>query len=532
MSGKFAMRIIGCDLAQDCDLPCGWAHGRILEVRVEVGDMPTDLPGKFDAEQKRILALTLVPLFMSLLSVSIVNVVLPAVQESIHAGSSQLQWVLSGYALAFGVLLVAAGRAGDVYGRGRLFILGVSLFGLGALVSGLAPTPIVLNIARVAMGLGSGFLNPQAIGLIQQYFKGAQRGKAFGLFGGVVGVSVAIGPVLGGVLISLFGPEIGWRAAFLVNVPICVVAILLAKAWLPDSAWEPVPAEHSTSSMPVVSKNGSAPRPKADLDPVGLVSFGLAVLLVMLPFVESSVGPWIWGSMVVAAALFVFWAFWEKKYRQRGGEPMIDMELFRTRSFANGTMLIGLYFVGVTSIWVLVALYMQSGLGHTALASGLMGLPAAAASAISAPIAGRHIVRMGRPLVLIGMGSVLFGLLTTALLVYLHGQVGLSEWWMLLSLTFVGGGQGLVVSPNQTLTLADVPMRYAGSAGGVLQTGQRVGTSIGIAAITGIVFAIVAHSTWPTAMVVGLLVIAVVVILAGAIGVRDVVTSRREAQAA
>ena len=103
---------------------------------------------------------------------------------------------------------------------------------------------------------------------------------------------------------------------------------------------------------------------------------------------------------------------------------------------------------------------------------------------------------------------------------------------MLLSLTFVGGGQGLVVSPNQTLTLADVPMRYAGSAGGVLQTGQRVGTSIGIAAITGIVFAIVAHSTWPTAMVVGLLVIAVVVILAGAIGVRDVVTSRREAQAA
>lgn len=133
--------------------------------------MPTDLPGKFDAEQKRILALTLVPLFMSLLSVSIVNVVLPAVQESIHAGSSELQWVLSGYALAFGVLLVAAGRAGDVYGRGRLFILGVSLFGLGALVSGLAPTPIVLNIARVAMGLGSGFLNPQAIGLIQQYFK-------------------------------------------------------------------------------------------------------------------------------------------------------------------------------------------------------------------------------------------------------------------------------------------------------------------------------------------------------------------------
>ncbi|WP_035810293.1 MFS transporter [Curtobacterium sp. S6] len=486
----------------------------------------------FAGEQKKILALTLVPLFMSLLSVSIVNVVLPSVQDSLGAGSSALQWVLSGYALAFGVLLVAAGRAGDVYGRGPLFMAGVGLFGLGALVSGLAPSVLVLNIARVAMGLGSGLLNPQTIGLIQQYFKGAARGKAFGMFGGVVGVSVAIGPVLGGVLVALFGESIGWRASFLVNVPICVIALLLAKAWLPESAWKPVPAEHSTSSMPVIDPAHPQRRPKADLDPVGLVSFGLAVLLVMLPFVESSVGPWIWGSIVVGAGLMAFWVWWERRYRRRGGEPMIDMDLFATRSFANGTMLIGLYFVGVTSIWVLVALYMQSGLHHTALASGMMGLPAAAASAISAPIAGRYIVRIGRPLVLIGMSSVLFGLLTTALLVYLHGAMGLSEWWMLLSLTFVGGGQGLVVSPNQTLTLADVPMRYAGSAGGVLQTGQRVGTSIGIAAITGIVFAMVARSDWPTAMMTGLLVIAVVVIMAGCIGVRDMMQGRGEAKAA
>lgn len=507
-------------------------HGRLGPARVQVEDMSNDSPGKFDAEQKRILALTLVPLFMSLLSVSIVNVVLPSVQTSIGASSSELQWVLSGYALAFGVLLVAAGRAGDVYGRGRLFILGVSLFGLGALVSGLAPSAIVLNIARVAMGLGSGFLNPQTIGLIQQYFKGSQRGKAFGMFGGVVGVSVAIGPVLGGVLISVFGQAIGWRTAFLVNVPICIIALLLARAWLPESAWKPVPPEHSTSSMPVIDPNTPGARRKADLDPVGLITFGLAVLLVMLPFVESSLGPWIWSSIVVAVALLVFWAYWERRYRRRGGEPMVDMELFRTRSFANGTMLIGLYFVGVTSIWVLVALYMQSGLGHTALASGMMGLPAATASAISAPIAGRHITRIGRPLVLIGMSSVLFGLLVTALLVFLHGHYGVSEWWMLLSLTFVGAGQGLVVSPNQTLTLADVPMRYAGSAGGVLQTGQRVGTSIGIAAITGIVFAIVAKSGWSTAMMVGLLVIAVVVVLAGCIGVRDLVQGRRESLAA
>ncbi|WP_085529172.1 MFS transporter [Kocuria massiliensis] len=484
----------------------------------------------FDTEQKKILALTLVPLFMSLLSVSIVNVVLPSVQDSIGASSSELQWVLSGYALAFGVLLVAAGRAGDVYGRGPLFLAGVGLFGAGALASGLAPSALVLNIARVAMGLGSGLLNPQTIGLMQQYFKGTARGKAFGLFGGVVGVSVAVGPVLGGVLVAVFGETLGWRASFLVNVPICVVALLLAKAWLPDSAWKPVPAEHTTSSLPVVDPDRPMRKRKVDLDPVGLVMFGLAILLIMLPFVESAAGTWIWSSLVVGCGLLGLWVLWESRYRRRGGEPMVDMALFKTRSFANGTMLIGLYFVGVTSVWVLVALYMQSGLHHTALASGMMGLPAAAASAISAPIAGRHIVRIGRPLVLMGMLSVLFGLLSTAFLVYLHGTIGLSEWWMLLSLTFVGGGQGLVVSPNQTLTLADVPMRYAGSAGGVLQTGQRVGTSIGIAAITGVVFATVASSDWPTAMMTGLLVIAAVVVLAGCVGVRDMMQGRRAAR--
>jgi MFS family permease len=201
--------------------------------------------------QRRILGLALVPLFMSLLSVSIVNVVLPSLQKDIGATSSQLQWVLTGYALAFGVLLVAAGRAGDVFGRGKLFLIGVSMFGVGSLVAGLSPDPVTLNIARVVMGFGSGFLNPQGIGLIQQYFSGAQRGKAFGIFGGVVGVSVAIGPVLGGFLIQLFGVGIGWRAAFLINVPFCILAMLLAKPWLPKSAWKPVPPGSASSTQPI-----------------------------------------------------------------------------------------------------------------------------------------------------------------------------------------------------------------------------------------------------------------------------------------
>lgn len=489
----------------------------------------------FDPTQRRLLTLTLVPLFMSLLSVSIVNVILPSVQVDIGASSSALQWVLSGYALAFGVVLVAAGRAGDVFGRAKLFIAGVVLFGAGSLVAGLAPTPLVLNLARVVMGLGSGLLNPQVIGLMQQYFSGTQRGRAFGIFGGIVGVSVAIGPVLGGLLISVLGAGAGWRASLLVNVPICLVALIAAKPFLPASAWEPVPEEHSTStsSLPVVRRNGAggagaSGRRRVDLDPVGLGLFGVAIFLVMLPFVESSVGVWVWVALPVAAALLVAWVRWERRYSARGGEPMVDMGLFRTRSFANGSLLIALYFVGMTSVWVLIAQYMQEGMGHTALAAGFIGLPSALASAITAPLAGRKVVQVGRPMVLWGIGLVLTGILLSIGVVVLRESVGLSEWFLLGTMVFVGVGQGLVVSPNQTLTLADVPVRYAGAAGGVLQTGQRVGTSIGIAAITGVAFSVLARTDWNMAVAVGFGLIAVIVVLAGLVGVRDQRQARAE----
>lgn len=489
----------------------------------------------FDPTQRRLLTLTLVPLFMSLLSVSIVNVILPSVQADIGASSSALQWVLSGYALAFGVVLVAAGRAGDVFGRAKLFIVGVVLFGAGSLVAGLAPSPLVLNLARVVMGLGSGLLNPQVIGLMQQYFSGTQRGRAFGIFGGIVGVSVAIGPVLGGLLISVLGAGAGWRASLLVNVPICLVALIAAKPFLPASAWEPVPEEHSTStsSLPVVRPNGAggagaSGRRRVDLDPVGLGLFGVAIFLVMLPFVESSVGVWVWVALPVAAALLVAWVRWERRYSARGGEPMVDMGLFRTRSFANGSLLIALYFVGMTSVWVLIALYMQEGMGHTALAAGFIGLPSALASAITAPLAGRKVVQVGRPMVLWGIGLVLTGILLSIGVVVLRESVGLSEWFLLGTMVFVGVGQGLVVSPNQTLTLADVPVRYAGAAGGVLQTGQRVGTSIGIAAITGVAFSVLARTDWNMAVAVGFGLIAVIVVLAGLVGVRDQRQARAE----
>src|SRR5699024_1629964 len=209
-----------------------------------------------------------------------VNVILPDMQRSIGASNSAIQWVLSGYTLAFGVFLVAAGRAGDLFGRGRLFVIGVGVFALGSLIAGLSPDPLVLNIARISVG---------------------------------------IGPVLGGGLIAVLGDEWGWRSAFLINVPIALAAIVLGKVWLPKSAWFGSGAEPDPRD-----------RHRADFDPVGLVLLAFGTLLIMLPFLERSAGAWIYALVPAGAAIVFGWVKWENRYARRGGSPMVDMQMFRT----------------------------------------------------------------------------------------------------------------------------------------------------------------------------------------------------------
>lgn len=474
------------------------------------------------AGQRRILAVMLVPMFMSLLSVSIVNVILPDMQRSIGASNSAIQWVLSGYTLAFGVFLVAAGRAGDLFGRGKLFVTGVSVFALGSLIAGFAPDPVVLNTARIVMGIGSGLLSPQGVGMLQQYFHGKLRGRAFGMFGTIVGVSVGIGPVLGGGLIAVLGQEWGWRSAFLVNVPIALAAIILGWFWLPKSAWTGSDAE-----------NKKAGGRHADFDPVGLVLLALGTLLVMLPFLERAAGAWIYALVPLGAIVIWLWVRWENRYARRGGSPMVDMALFRTRNFAYGASLTAMYFVGMPGVWVIVALYLQNGLGFPALEAGLMGLPSALFAAVSAQLAGRVVLTFGRKMVVLGVGVALVGVVCSALLVLAHEGLGISIWWMLATLALTGMGQGMAISPNQTLTLADVPVEYAGSSGGVMQTGQRVGTAIGIAIVTAVFFVVQELAGYGGAIVAGFGFIALAMVIAGVIGIVDLARGRsKEGQVA
>nr|WP_299380424.1 MFS transporter [uncultured Halomonas sp.] len=467
-----------------------------------------------DSTRWRILAVLLAAIAMSLINVSIVNVALPSIQEGLGASQSDLQWVLSGYALTFGVVLVAAGRAGDLLGRGGIFIIGVGVFTVASIASGLAPDADWLNAARFVQGVGSGLLSPQAVGMIQQYFRGAERGRAFGHFGTAVGLSVGIGPVLGGLLIELGGADLGWRLTFLANVPIGIAAIIMALAWFPKPLFSHEPKESTNAPHGILHTFRS-------LDPIGAVLLGLAVFAALFPFMESQSSPLTWLLLPLGIALVALWIRWERRYARLGRSPMVDLSIFSTRSFTNGALIMTLYFTGMTSIWVLVALYLQQGLGESALATGLISTPAAFISAFAANWAGRRVMTYGRKMVIWGLFLALTGLAASIAVVLLHAGGYLSIWWLLLSLALIGTAQGAVISPNQALTLAEVPLQYAGSSGAIMQTGQRIGTSIGIAVITAAVFASLNVTSWSMAVALGFGLIMLVVLGALGVAIKD-----------
>ncbi|HEU4347618.1 MAG TPA: MFS transporter, partial [Actinoplanes sp.] len=207
---------------------------------------------------------------MALLDVSIVNVALPSIRADLHLAPGELQWVLSGYALTFGLLLVPAGRLGDARGRRGVFIAGLAGFTLASAAAGLATGPLSLIVARLVQGAAGGVVMPQISGLIQQLFEPRERGRPFGLLGSTIGISTAVGPLLGGLLIQAFGAQSGWRWIFYINVPIGVVAIVLGWRWIPGG-----------------SARAGTPRTRASMDPIGVLLLGVGVLLLLLPLVQE-----------------------------------------------------------------------------------------------------------------------------------------------------------------------------------------------------------------------------------------------------
>jgi EmrB/QacA subfamily drug resistance transporter len=413
------------------------------------------------------LAVVLIAGFMQLVDISIVNVAIPSIQRDLDATYSQIQWVLAGYQLAFAVMLITGGRLGDIFGRKRLFMIGMAGFTLASALCGLAQSPGMLIGSRVLQGLMGAVMFPQILSVIQVTFPPKERAGAFGLFGATIGLATITGPLVGGLLIQadLFGLQ--WRPIFLVNVPIGVLALAAAARYLIESR---------------------APR-ALRLDPIGVTIITAGLLLFVYPLVQGRDLDWpLWTflSMAAAVPVLVLFGVYERHKKRLDGSPLIDLDLFRQRSFVPGLAVAGIFFMGIPAFFLTFSLWLQIGLGFTALHAGLTGIPFAVGSAVAsaasvrlAPALGRRILSVGSLLLVAGMAALIWT-------VDRYGGA-IHSWQLIPALLVCGLGLGSVVAPLVNVVLAGIRGQDAGAASGVLSTVQQVGGAVGVAMI-GVIF--------------------------------------------
>lgn len=418
---------------------------------------------------------------LTILDLVKINVVLTPIQETLGTTTTHTQLIVAGYVLAFGITLVPSGRLGDQWNRKAMFLIGLSIFAAASLGAALAPTANTLVVARIIQGLAAGVLMPQVLGMIQNLFPGPTRGQAFGIFGASIGLGTAFGPTVGGMFVGIFGPELGWRWTFGMNVPLALIIIPLA-IWL-------LPGRQARDAK------------DRDLDLVGVLLMSVTVLFVMLPFVLTSGtdadSGLRWLFLIAGAISAAVFVWWEKRYVSQGRSPVLDFRLFNFASYRNGVIITTLWFAMMPTTFLIMTLFNQQALGHEAVVVGMITIPYAIISAIAAAIIGRFTARYATQLVIWGLA-----LFVAALL----GLAAVSQWVaaehvpmaMAIALAMAGAGPGFVMAANQMRTLKYVPLEQAGVAGSFQQVGQRLGNAVGIA-VGSAVFYSLSSSVKPVA---------------------------------
>ncbi|MCU1477434.1 MAG: transporter [Subtercola sp.] len=414
----------------------------------------------------------LIGMSMALLDTTIVNVALPTIRTDLNASESTLSWIISGYALAFGLALIPAGRLGDRIGHKWVFFVGIALFTVASFTCGLAQTDTELIVSRVIQGLAGGIFVPSVTAYIQLLFQGKSRGKAFAIMGAVIGVSSALGPIIGGLIIQAFGEESGWRLVFWVNLPFGVIALIAAAMLLPK-------------------RSASDTRVKGGVDWIGvlLVSGGFVALLV--PLIQGQQEGWpLWTYLVLAlgVVLLAAFGFWELWYTKRDRVPLVPPSLFRHASFTGGVVLALVYFAAFTSIFFTISILWQSGLAHTPLESGVVSIPFAVGSIITSSQSNKLSALLGRNVLIIGTALVSIGLIWMWLVLSNTQPADLTNWLLFAPLLIAGLGNGLFIAPNLQFIVATVERQDAGSASAVISAMQRIGSAVGIAIIGSVLF--------------------------------------------
>lgn len=420
-----------------------------------------------------VLVVVLAGAFMILLDATIVNVALADIQRDLQAPDAAIQWVVAGYALAYGLFLIPAGRLGDRFGHRLVFMIGLIGFTLTSALCGAATSPGQLVGWRVAQGALAGVLNTPVLAIIQSVFTPRERGKAFGWYGATAGVATAAGPLLGGLLIAGDVGGLAWRPIFLLNVPTGVVVLVLA-AWL------------------VPEVRGRA----GGLDPIGIILVAAGLLLMTVPLVqgpESGWPAWTVGCLLLATPLFGVFVWWELHRIRRGLTPVVDVRLFARRSFTAGAAVALVHFAGFIGLVFTLSLYLQLGLGRSALVTGLVLTAFALGTLLGATTSDGLTARLDRSVLHLGAGLLVVGIV--AVLAAVELTEGRPVWWLLPGLAVAGIGNGLVIAPVTTIVLAGVPGPDSGAASGVLNTAQRVGQALGTTVLGLVLFTVLATAT-------------------------------------
>jgi EmrB/QacA subfamily drug resistance transporter len=415
------------------------------------------------------LAVVLLAETMDLLDSTVVGVAAPSVRADLGGGSTGLQWIAAAYTLSFAVGLITGGRLGDIVGRRRMFLIGLGGFTATSALCAGAPSIGLLIAARAVQGLFAALTIPQTYSVVVSVFAPAERGKAFGLFGPVMALASVGGPIVAGALIEADPAGTGWRAIFLINVPLGVLAILGALRYVPESRAERRPG----------------------LDPIGMVLVSAAVLLLVYPLVqgrESGRPAWTFASMAGALPVLAAFAWWQRRIARAGGSPLVVPSLLAKRAF-TGSLLVGLvFFAAMNGLILVFGLFLQIGLGWSAIHAGLASVPIALGVVFGAVAAGAVLVpRFGRTV--LHAGAVVMAAGVAGLSLTLH-QVGADAdaGQLAPALLVAGIGMGLVLAPFFDIALASVDEHETGSASGVLNANQQLGATLGVAVLGTLFF--------------------------------------------
>jgi EmrB/QacA subfamily drug resistance transporter len=401
-----------------------------------------------------VLAICCMSLFIVGLDVTIVNVALPSIGHDLHAGVSGLQWTLDAYTLVLASLLMLSGSTADRLGRRRTFQTGLAIFTVGSLLCSLAPGLGWLVAFRMLQAIGGSMLNPVAMSIITNTFiEPKERARAIGIWGGVVGLSMALGPVVGGLLVD----TVGWRGIFWVNVPVGIAAIVLTAVFVPES---------------------KAPRARK-LDPVGQLLIIVLLASLVYGLIEGPGSGWTSGKILASFALAVAALVVLALYEPHRPEPLIDPRFFRSAPFSGAVAIAICAFAGLGGFLLVNTLYLQDVRGYSPLLAGIYTLPMAAMVAICSPLSGRLVGSRGtRPsLILAGCGIAAAGLILT------HVTAGTPTLVLVVSYILFGLGFGMVNAPITNSTVSGMPRTQAGVAAGVASTSRQVGSSLGVAVI-------------------------------------------------